>query len=345
MRDFNVLLTCSGMYAKSYADLLHNNNEGVNVKVYACNMDETKLPPEGCTDGNFVAPMVCDKEYIPFLLNLCEKYNIDIIIPTVTFELGFMAERAKEFERHGIKIAISTPEAIAVANDKIRLYNRFSHLMPYTLSTIDFSEALSFQKRLPQGSKMCCKLRDHAGGNGFAIIDDKKAIDPTLFNRYATDRYISMRDLQGIMENEQCQILLQEYKKGFDYSVCVLSNFGIVSHMVGVAGRVMSYGAIMDGEIMHNSIAYKIADNICRLLNIDGNACFDFRVDKNGKPTLLEINPRVSASLQFVNAAGINLLYLRCKNLLGDFSDLKKAYPIKYGLQMRKYYETVFYEK
>ena len=191
---------------------------------------------------------------------------------------------------------------------------------------------------------MCCKLPNFAGGNGFAIIDDEKAVDPTLFNRFGTDRYISMRDLKEMLATRSDDILLQEYKEGYDYSVCVLANFGIVSHIVGFAGYIMSYGAIIDGEILYNATAYKIADDICRILKIDGNACFDFRIGKDDEVTLLEINPRVSASIPFVREAGVNMLYLRCKNLLGDFSDLDKSYPIKYGLKMRKYYETVYYE-
>lgn len=344
MKDFNVLMTCSGMFAKSFAQLLKENTDGANVKVYACNMDENRLPPKGCTDGDFIAPKITDKEYMPFLLNLCMENNIDIIIPTVTLELGFMSKHAKEFAENGIKTSISLPETIRVANDKIRLYNRYSPLMPLQLTTHDPNDVLSFSKWLPNGSKLCCKLSDHAGGNGFAIVDDEKALDPTLFNRYATDRYISMRDLLEIIERGTHDVILQEYKEGYDYSVCVLANNGIVSHMVGFAGKVMSYGAIMNGEIEYNTEAYRIAECISKELRIDGNACFDFRISKDGSTTLLEINPRVNASLSFVNEAGINMLYLRCKNLLGDYSDLEKSYPIRYGLKMRKYYETVYYE-
>lgn len=343
MRDFNVLLTCSGMYAKNYADLLQNNEDGVKVHVYSCNMDETKLPPKGCTDGDFQVPPISNIHYRECLDDICFRHHVNIIIPTVTAELEYMADAASDFERYGIKVSISPSETIKVANDKIALQQRYKNLMPLQLVPNDFSEALSFSKWLPKGSKMCCKLSNHAGGNGFAIIDDSKAVDPSYFNRYATDRYISMRDLQQILENRH-DVLLQEYVEGYDYSVCVLANYGIVSHIVGIAGKVMSYGAIMNGEIEYNADAYKIAEDITRELEIDGNACFDFRIDKNGKPTLLEINPRVSASLPFVRAAGINMLYLRCKNLLGDFSNLEKAYPIKYGLKMRKYYETVYYE-
>lgn len=344
MRDFNVLMTCCGMHVKGRIDCLRNNEDHANVKVYACNADESKLPPKGFTDGDFVAPLLNDKEYLPFLLKLCRKLRIDIVVPTVTLELEYMAKNAHYFTAKGIKVAISSPKTIDVANDKIKLYQRYKSLMPLQLITHDWKDVISFSKSLPRGSKMCCKLSDHAGGNGFAIVDDEKAIDPTLFNRFATDRYISMRDLKDIVEKGTHEVLLQEYKEGYDYSVCVLANCGIVSHMVGIAGHVMSYGAIMSGEIEYNLIAYRIAKNICRELKIDGNACFDFRIGKDGKPTLLEINPRVSASLPFVKEAGVNMLYLRCKNLLGDFDDVAKDDKIRYGLKMRKYYDTVYYE-
>ncbi len=343
MRDFNVLMTCSGSFTKSFADMLKQNEDGVNVKVYACNIDEHQLPPKGTTDGDFIAPKITDREYLPFLLNLCKANDIDIIMPTVTLELQFMADSKEYFEQKGIKVSVSHPNTISIANDKIELQKKYASIMPLQIIPKTKDDVLNF-KAVLNGTPLCCKLSNHCGGNGFAIIDDEKALDPILFNRYATDRYISTADLIKIVERGNEEVILQEYTKGYDYTVSVLAVNGEVTHAVGYVGYMMSYGSIMRGEIKYNQQAYAIATRLCKELGIDGNACFDFRLKENGDVVLLEINPRLNASLPFVWHAGVNMAYLRCKNLLGDYSDIQRTFPIKYGLKMRRYYNTAYYE-
>ena len=62
-----------------------------------------------------------------------------------------------------------------------------------------------------------------------------------------------------------------------------------------------------------------------------------------GEVVLLEVNPRVNASLPFVWKAGVNMLYLRCKNLLGDYSDIGQFQKIEFGLKMKKFYDSRYF--
>ena len=62
---------------------------------------------------------------------------------------------------------------------------------------------------------------------------------------------------------------------------------------------------------------------------------------KSGKVVLLEINPRINASLPFVRHAGCNMVYLRCKQLLGY--EIPSTYELNYGLKMKKFYDTRYY--
>ena len=82
-----------------------------------------------------------------------------------------------------------------------------------------------------------------------------------------------------------------------------------------------------------------IAEEVCRELRLDGNVCVDFIVNGD-KATLLEVNPRVNATIAFCAKAGVNLLYQRCKQLLGEEIDV--CTPL-YGLKMMKYYAADYY--
>ena len=344
MKDFNLLFTCSSGHIAELIEVLRDNPDGAKIGIYTCNADYHRLPPRGFSDGDFVVPPMSDSDYVQNLHKLCEKNRIDIIIPTVTLELEYLAKRALQFYEKGVKVSVSSLDSLLVANNKIALQKAYPEYMPAQIVTRSWGDVLFFRSNLPKGTLLCCKLPDHAGGNGFAIVDDEKANDPAYFNRYATERYISTDQLRQLVLSYDKDVLIQEYKPGLDYSVCVLANRGEISHIVGYVGYVMSYGAIMSGEIQRNEAAYAIAEKIVRDLILDGNACFDFRIGPDGSVTLLEINPRVNASLPFIAKAGVNMAYIRCKNLLGDFSDWDKEDDIRYGLKMKKFYSTAYYE-
>lgn len=343
MRDFNVMLTCCANHVKERVDSLKNNEDNVKVGVYAVNCAEENLPSKDMVDGRFVVPPISSSSYRPLILDLCKTNGVDIIIPTATIELQMMADNKDYFERHGIKVSIASPKAVSVANNKITLHHTYPTLMPNQMIATNQDDVTTFKDSLPFGSRMCCKLSDHAGGNGFAIVDDEKSIDITLFNKLGVNRYISTDDLCKIVAARKEKVILQEYVNGYDYSVCVLAVNGVTTHIVGYKGNVMSYGAVINGEIQYNGKAYEIAEMVTKDLGIDGNACFDFMVKENGDVVLLEVNPRVSASLPFVGKAGVNMLYLRCKNLLGDYSDKDKYHDIQYGLKMKKFYESRYF--
>lgn len=101
----------------------------------------------------------------------------------------------------------------------------------------------------------------------------------------------------------------------------------------------MVCGAVMSGEIKRHERAYEIASKITKELELDGNMCFDFIIDDDAA-YLLEVNPRINATLPFVQKAGANLAYLRCLQLLGHSIIPPK---IKYGIKMKKYYESEYF--
>ena len=203
--------------------------------------------------------------------------------------------------------------------------------------------------------KVCCKISGKCGGTGFCIIDNEKAYDISLFNRCGVNRYISDQDLYKIIENGN-RVILQEYVEGIDYSVCVLADHGRILDMVGYAGFDMEFGAVVNGQIVTNRNAFEIARKIVEDLKVDGNACFDFILEggksrtemshmQNAPVKLLECNPRINASIGFCWKAGVNLVYLRCKQLMGELEekDFLAESNIKEGLRMQKYYESEYF--
>lgn len=339
MGKINVLMTCASMHSKGMIKSLIENEED-EIHVYATNSSFADLPPNGVCDKTFVSPSITSSSYIDFILDICHQYKIDIIVPCVTLELEFMAKNKMIFENHGIKVSVSSLESLQVANNKIELYKRFEDFMPKQCLPVNGDEAINFA--LKYNGKVCVKVANQCGGKGFAIVDNEKALDVMLFHRFGVKHYITTDMLKSIADTPTQDIILQEYINGKDYTVSVLAEKSNIVNMVGYVGHIMEFGSIMYGEIMHNNMAYTIAEKVIRDCNLDGNVGIDFILKEDGSVVLLEVNPRINASLPFVKEAGCNLLYGRCKMLLGDYNASRNK-EVKVGLKMKKYFETEYF--
>ena len=229
-----------------------------------------------------------------------------------------------------------------MANNKIAMYERFAKYMPLQRVILGADGVDEFAREIGYpDTRFCCKLPESCGGNGFSVVDEKLGLDIRLRNKCGVAGFVTLDMLKELADNYAGDIILSEYIAGHDYSVCTLSASGKVLHRCGFVGLEMDYGSVMLGEIQKNATAYEIAETVCSELGIDGNACFDFMLGKDGRVKLLEVNPRLSASLPFVAAAGLNLPYLRCKQLLG-YDITGYDINVRYGLKMRKYYECEY---
>lgn len=318
-------------------------------------MDGNKLLHHGTT-YQYIAPPITDTGYIPFLKKVCEETHTDIIIPYITAELELMAEYKEEFEQMGVKVSVASKESLKILNNKEKFGEMFQRYAPGQCATDDVHTAkIICEAHKNKKMKLCCKISGKCGGTGFCIVDNEKAYDISLFNRCGVNRYISDQDLYKIIEAGN-RVILQEYVEGIDYSVCVLADHGRILDMVGYAGFDMEFGAVVNGQIVTNRNAFEIARKIVEDLKVDGNACFDFILEgvksrtemshmQNAPVKLLECNPRINASIGFCWKAGVNLVYLRCKQLMGELEekDFLAGSNIKEGLRMQKYYESEYF--
>ena len=69
------------------------------------------------------------------------------------------------------------------------------------------------------------------------------------------------------------------------------------------------------------------------------NIGFDLKEDKNGKPYIMECNPRMTAGIPMFMAAGINLPYLCVKKIMGE--ELPEL-SIKEGMKMKRRYLEMY---
>ncbi len=339
MKPINILLTCSSFHAVGIIDCLKNNPDNVPVNVYVTNCSFYDLPPSECCDGTFVVPMVYDDTYIQTLLNICYEKDIDIIFPTSSLELERMAQYENYFTEHGIKVSVSNLESIIIAGDKVKSGEMFSQFMPRQAIANNAYDVLEFSRQVKD---ICCKPINLCGGKGFAVVDEEKSSDVSFFHAYGKKHYITLWQLCKAVEKCPYPMLLQEYHYGNDYVAGAMAVNGTMTHFACCHATKLEFGATVEGEIVNSPECAKIASNVIKSLGIDGNVGFDFIVKDDGTVILVDINLRVNATVQFYAKAGLNLPWLRVKQLIGEDIYLYKP-EIDYGLKVVKYFSAHYF--
>ena len=91
------------------------------------------------SDKAVVTPLIYDQNYIPFLIDYCQKNKIQAIIPLFDIDLPILAKNINEFKKIGVRVIVSNIDVIAKCNDKWKNYlylkeNGFS--IPHTFLTL-----------------------------------------------------------------------------------------------------------------------------------------------------------------------------------------------------------------
>lgn len=114
----NVLITSAGRRVQLiHAFQLQVAGEG-KCEVFATDMS-TLAPATYLADQHLNVPPVDSDEYVSRLLSLCTEHRISLIVPTIDTELAVIAEAADVFRRQGTEVAISSPETISIAGNKV----------------------------------------------------------------------------------------------------------------------------------------------------------------------------------------------------------------------------------
>lgn len=92
-------------------------------------------------DAAVTVPRCIEPGYVPALLELCRREDIDLLVPTIDTELGVLSQYTPEFAAVGAQVVISAPEVVTIARDKVATASRLFSArvsVPRTLSLADY---------------------------------------------------------------------------------------------------------------------------------------------------------------------------------------------------------------
>ena len=344
MKDLTVLVSaCGAQFMPGLADCLKNNGER-NIKIIGVDMefDDTVLQ---MVDEFYQVPRANDSKYIDTLLDICRKEHVDVVMPFMSAELLPLIDRKEEFEAIGTKVSVADRNTVEITTNKYKFY---TFLKQHGLNVPKFAQIRKSSELLSAceacgypDNAVCVKATELSGSRGIRIVNPNISRFDLLFSEKPNSFFTSMDELQNTL-NERLEIpemMAMEYLPGAEGSVDLIADKGKILYMAYRESNVNLHSIPQVATLRENEAACKIAEKVVSALKLDGNADLDFKYDKNGIPVLMEINPRIAATMKIFGEGGMNLPYLRIKQLLGEELPTVK---VKYGIKMKRRYLEMF---
>lgn len=251
-----------------------------------------------------ISEIVCrisDKNYIPSLLEICERENVDCLIPTIDTDLLLLSEHKHCFEHIGTKVLISRTEKVQICRDKNYTADYFISLglkSPKPYNSIEkYEEELNLKK---QSFPAFIKPKDGSSS----------------INAYKVD---SLDDLKLYAEKIG-DYIIQPFISGTEYTIDIFCDYDgnpvyitPRERMAVRAGEVLKTRIVQD-EVMIAEMQALIADYMpCGQITVQL-----IQDEKTGDNYYIEINPRFGGGAPLSMKAGADSAEAVLKMLNGD---------------------------
>lgn len=249
------------------------------------------LVPQG---RRHVVPLGKSPHFVNSVGEICRGSSIDLVIPTVDSELLPMARSRARFVSHGTRVAVSPIAGLQACEDKVRLTRVLEGLIPTAPTEIWTGQTIPADWRHP----LVAKPRQGSGARGVLIIRE-----PAELGSLPADG----------------SYLIMEYLPGPEYSVDVFrTRRGAILAAVPRERLRVDSGVAIAARTLHDLELEQYASIAVEALDLEGVANVQFRRDHDGRPTLLEINPRFPGTMPLTVGAGVDMPNLAVKDALGQ---------------------------
>ena len=301
----NILLTSVGRRAY-IIDYLRDiyKDLGLSGNIVATNSD-MNTTAMSVADKAFESPLIYDKEYIPFLLDLCRNEKIDILISLFDIDLMILAKNKAEFEALGVKVIVSNEDVINICNDKFEMLEYLKKInMPVPETYLDLDKALEYA----DFDKKTYILKPRWGMGSLSIFEaeNKKELE-VLYEKAKKSIQKSYLRFESNADMNRA-ILIQEKIKGDEFGLDIFNNLEGENLSVTVKRKyAMRSGETDIADVIKNSELKAVGKKIAKSLSHIGNLDMDILLS-DGKAYIIDMNARFGGGYPFTHNAGVNEL-------------------------------------
>jgi carbamoyl-phosphate synthase large subunit len=314
---YNILITSAGKrvaLVKAFKATIKNYFP--DAKVYTTDMCPSMAPAGYLSDGCIKVPRVTSEDYIGILQELCSKYKIGLVVPTIDTELAILAANKDFFEQQGTHLCICDYSFISLCRDKRNTGEFFTNKGIRIPRPIDINNPVFPMFAKPYDGSLSADLHYIKTKEDLTkdILDNPKLIfmeyiDKNLYQEYTVDMYFGRDNkLKMAVPRERIEIRAGEINKGRTVK-SFLEPF-IAKHLSHIEG--------------------------CR-----GCICGQFFYDGNVDVIGIEINPRFGGGYPLSYAAGANYPEFLIREYFLDEA-LEYSSNWKDNLLMLRYDDAIF---
>jgi len=87
--------------------------------------NSASAPAHYAGDGRIIAPLCTDTDYIPWLLEVCRREGVRLLVPLIDTVLPVLAQHRQAFAAAGTKLLTSDPATIRIGQNKVATHGFF----------------------------------------------------------------------------------------------------------------------------------------------------------------------------------------------------------------------------
>jgi carbamoyl-phosphate synthase large subunit len=251
-------------------------------------------------DHGYIGKNCDDKSYMDSVLEICRKSKCKFLFAGLDAELIPLSEQRWKFLREGIIAFVSSPEVIALSDDKWQLYQFLKNKgFPHIQTADSLSSAKA--KNIP----FPVIVKPMAGGC--------RSKNVRIFN--------TEKEVEAFLSSTPDKYIIQEYIEGDEYT-CGSVTFG--SRILGtiIMRRTLRDGDTYKAYVEPNKKINDFLHDLLRELKPFGPCNVQLRLNNN-TPYILEINARCSGTTAARTLAGFNEPLLCCNYIRGKSTKYK----------------------
>ena len=236
-------------------------------------------------DEYYKFPYATNDEYIPFIIDFCEKHSVDYYYAVIDKEVTSISRNRDKFEAIGTRLCVANYEFVEICHYK----DRFSKWIEENIPEISIRTYKNIKEASDAEYPLFIKPVEGVASTGCRRID-------------------SYAELCLAVSNENSMII-QDYVEGQNITVDCFRN-----KKTGQKAQAQRRELLRNGngcgiavEIFKDEELGKICDFLIESLDLNGAANIEFFATENGY-RIIEINPRLSAGAIYSCMAGLNMV-------------------------------------
>ncbi len=240
-----------------------------------------------------------EQAFIAAILDVCEREKIDTIFPSTDAWVYVLSKNKETFEQRGIVLPTPDYETVATPLDKYRTIQcALAAGFPAPRTYLAESDADVSRIASELEPPWVIKLRFTSGGRGLAIVE--RASELVEMTRKARQRHGAPLVQEYIPGKENRSLYLVVDRRGQVLSALSAKSIRTSAHNF----RSQSIASELD---LPSAYLLEQATRLVRHIGWYGGITVQVRIDaRDGKPKLMEMNPRLGIHLWFRTELGIN---------------------------------------